>query len=172
MNRRCARSVADRRWQGVQRQPLHGSLQARHQLFGHAISRCPVAPQRWPAAGLDVHEPVLLLQAKVVLDVTVRDHDIANAQGWIEAARHAAQHQRATAEAVEQQGRGDAGIDLAGTRFDEHRLTAGPLGPRVVSLRFDDLRRMLEAIRDTGSSATPIYAVGGWARSDALLQLR
>lgn len=33
-------------------------------------------------------------------------------------------------------------------------------------------RRMLEAIRDTGSSATPIYAVGGWARSDALLQLR
>lgn len=33
-------------------------------------------------------------------------------------------------------------------------------------------RRMLEAIRDTGSTATPIYAVGGWARSDALLQLR
>jgi xylulokinase len=33
-------------------------------------------------------------------------------------------------------------------------------------------RRMLEAIRDAGSSATPIYSVGGWARSDALLQLR
>ncbi|MCP2091639.1 UNVERIFIED_ORG: xylulokinase [Paraburkholderia sediminicola] len=33
-------------------------------------------------------------------------------------------------------------------------------------------RRMLEAIRSTGSSGTPIYSVGGWARSDALLQLR
>lgn len=33
-------------------------------------------------------------------------------------------------------------------------------------------RRMLEAIRASGSSGTPIYAVGGWARSDALLQLR
>jgi xylulokinase len=33
-------------------------------------------------------------------------------------------------------------------------------------------RRMLEAIRQVGAAATPIYAVGGWARSDALLQLR
>ncbi|RFU44415.1 L-fuculokinase [Paraburkholderia sp. DHOC27] len=33
-------------------------------------------------------------------------------------------------------------------------------------------RRMLEAIRKTGSGGTPMYAVGGWARSEALLQLR
>jgi xylulokinase len=33
-------------------------------------------------------------------------------------------------------------------------------------------RRMRDAIRQVGSPATPIYAVGGWARSDALLQLR
>lgn len=33
-------------------------------------------------------------------------------------------------------------------------------------------RRMLEAIRTMGSAGTALYAVGGWARSEALLQLR
>src|ERR1700756_5046285 len=43
----------------------------------------------------------------------------------IEAARDAAQHQGAALEAVEQQRGGDAGIHLACTRFDEHRLAPG-----------------------------------------------
>jgi hypothetical protein len=70
---------------------------------------------------------ILLLQAVVVLDVAGRNHDIAHAEGRIEAACHAAQHQRTAIETVEQQGRRDAGIDLAGPRFDEHGGAPGDL---------------------------------------------
>ena len=125
MNRGRPRSGADRGRQGLEHQALHRRLQARHQPFGHAVARRPVAAQRRPAAGLDVDVSILLLQAVVVLDVAGRDHDIADAQGGIEAARHAAQHQRAAIETVEQQGRRDPGIDLAGPQFDEHGRAAG-----------------------------------------------
>ena len=62
-----------------------------------------------------------------MLRVAGADHDVAHTEGRIEAARHAAQHQRSAAETVKQQGRGDTGIDLAGARFHEHRRAAGDL---------------------------------------------
>ena len=116
---------ANRLRQRLQREALQRLAQPRHQRFGQRVAGCPVAAQRRPAAGLDGAETVLFLRAVIVLDVADADHDIAHAQGRIEAARHAAQHQRAAVEAVEQQGGGDAGIDLAGARFDEHGLAAG-----------------------------------------------
>ena len=110
---------------GSSARPSQRLAQPRHQRLGQRVAGRPVAAQRRPAAGLDGAETVLLLRAVVVLDVAGADHDVADAQRRIEAARHAAQHQRAAVEAVEQQRGGDAGIDLAGARFDEHRLAAG-----------------------------------------------
>ena len=77
--------------------------------------------------GWMVRKPSSSVHAVVVLGVAGADHDVADAQRRIEAARHAAQHQRAAVEAIEQQRRGDAGIDLARARFDEYRLAAGDL---------------------------------------------
>ena len=76
-----------------------------------------------------VRKPVLLLDAVVVLGMAGADHYVADAEGRIEAAGHAAQHQRPAVETVEQQGGGDGGIDLARPRFDEHRLAARDPGP-------------------------------------------
>jgi len=87
------------RFQHEARQRL---AQACHQRLGHKVAGPPIIAQRRPAAGLDGAETVLLLSAIVVLRVAGADHDIADAESRIEAARHAAHHQRATAEAIEQ----------------------------------------------------------------------
>ena len=68
---------------------------------------------------MPINEFARLLDTEVVLDIADADHDVADIERGIEPTGHAAQHQRPAAEAVEQQGRRHAGIDLPGTRFDE-----------------------------------------------------
>src|SRR5262249_36393838 len=96
------------------------------QRRGLGVARMPVAAAtRGAAAGLDGQEVALALRAIVMLDVAGADHHVADAERRVEAAGHAAEKQRATAESIEQQGGRDAGIDLAGPRLHEHCLAAG-----------------------------------------------
>src|SRR6476620_1655900 len=131
MDGRRARPHADIRRQRLEGEARDRLAQSRDERLGFGIARLPVvAAARRPAAGLDGEKVALAVRAVVVLDVAGPDHDVAHAQGRIEAAGHAAQHQGAAREAIEQQRRGDTGIDLARTGFDEHRLPAGdPAAP-------------------------------------------
>ena len=126
-----------------------GLAQARNERLGFGIAGMPVsAAARGPAAGLDGEEVAFTVRAVVVLDVAGADHDVADAQRRIEAAGDAAQHQGAAFETVEQQRGGYAGIDLARTRFDEHRLAAGDLA--APEAQAADLVRRTGAIGQMG----------------------
>ena len=129
VDRRCAPAGTDGFRQRVEHEPVERCTETRHQGLRLGIARRPVAPERRPAARLDGDEAVLLVQAEVVLGVADAHHDIADAQRRIEAARHAAEHQGTAPEAVEQQGRGDGGVDLARAAFDEDGFAAGDLTP-------------------------------------------
>src|SRR5260370_854937 len=69
---------------------------------------------------------------------------VADAQRGGGAAGFATDHQRATAETVEQECGGNAGVDLGGGRFDEYRITAGdPAAPEDEAA---DLRRAARGV--------------------------
>ncbi len=107
---------ADRFRQRLQNEPLHGGAQARHHRVGHRIARLPFLSLGRPAARLDGVKTCFAVHAEIVLRIAGADHDVAHAQRRVEAARHAAHQERTAVEAIQQQRRGHAGIDLAGAR--------------------------------------------------------
>src|SRR6185437_9135562 len=155
MDAGLAQADPDLGWQRLQLETDRRLSETRHQRLGFGIAGLPVVgAARGAAAGLDGEKVALAMRSVVVLDVMGANHDVAHAQRRIEAAGDAAQHQRAAAEPVEQQRGGDAGVHLACTGFDEHRLAAGDAAaPEAVAadrVRLPRLVRCSELVREMG----------------------
>ena len=96
--------------------------------------------------GLVGAQPLVLDHAGIVLEGAVGDHHVADAQGGVEPAGHAREHDQPAGEAVGQERRHQGGVDLADPRTHQHHLVAVEAAQVEAGMRDTDRLGVIEHV--------------------------